>query len=366
MTAITVRAAEIVRVSGALVTPAGNAHHTWPSRAGLLLRLTDERGCLGQGEASPLPGVSPDQLDDCARVLAALGARAWPRLRVDEPASAEITKVWAALDVGPALPAARFAIETALCDLLGQRTHRPLSALLSDTTGTRRAEAPVAALLVGDDPEHVLAAARAAQARGIGTFKLKLGRARFADERTLVFALRRALGESCAIRVDVNGAWTLAEAPARLAALAAAGIELGEQLVAAGALADLGAARIPIAADESLADPAVDIDRLLGSGVCRAAVLKPMVLGGLHRCLELFARARGHGVEVVVSHLFDGPVALAAAGALALSLPSPYASGLAPHAGLGAWPAARPASLPDRIRASDRPGLGLDPLVVPA
>ncbi|HEX6239392.1 MAG TPA: O-succinylbenzoate synthase, partial [Polyangiales bacterium] len=43
----------------------------------------------------------------------------------------------------------------------------------------------------------------------------------------------------------------------------------------------------------------------------------------------------------VVTHLFDGPIALAAASVLALALQSPrLAAGLAPHAGLAAWPAA--------------------------
>ena len=83
-----------------------------------------------------------------------------------------------------------------------------------------------------------------------------------------------------------------------------------------------------------------------------------MVLGGLSHCLELGRRARALNLGVVVSHSFDGPVALAAAAALALALPAGIAQGLAPHAGLSAWP---PIPLPivgAKLQAWSGAGLG--------
>ena len=88
-------------------------------------------------------------------------------------------------------------------------------------------------------------------------------------------------------------------------------------------------------------------------------VLKPMILGGLSRWLELGRRAGALDLGVVVSHSFDGPVALAAAAALALALPTRIAQGLAPHSGLAAWP---PIPLPlthAALQVWSTPGLGL-------
>jgi hypothetical protein len=54
--------------------------------------------------------------------------------------------------------------------------------------------------------------------------------------------------------------------------------------------------------------------------------------------------AQRQGLGVIVTHLFDGPVGLAAAAELALSLPTaPWACGLDRHPGLWAWP---PVDLP--------------------
>jgi L-alanine-DL-glutamate epimerase-like enolase superfamily enzyme len=92
-------------------------------------------------------------------------------------------------------------------------------------------------------------------------------------------------------------------------------------------------------------------------------VLKPAALG-LLRAHEIGVRAQARGLDVVVTHLFDGPIGLAAACELALSLPRPpLACGLDAHAGLAAWPEV---PVPQRrrdglITAAGRPGLGIAP-----
>ena len=98
-------------------------------------------------------------------------------------------------------------------------------------------------------------------------------------------------------------------------------------------------ALVPVALDESLQGGDSLVTSLLEAGVCQALVLKPMALGGILRCLHLARLAARHGVGVVVTHLFDGPVALAAATELALALPGRVlACGLDLHPGLGSGP----------------------------
>jgi L-alanine-DL-glutamate epimerase-like enolase superfamily enzyme len=115
-----------------------------------------------------------------------------------------------------------------------------------------------------------------------------------------------------------------------------------------------------VALDESLRglDPH-DLESLAVRSGASYVVLKPMVLGGLSRCIELARHAAALNLGVVISHSFDGPVALVAAAALALALPTRIAQGLAPHPGLAAWPHI-PLPIKDAtLQVWRSPGLGL-------
>lgn len=341
-----------------------NARDDWRERRGVLVTVTDGDGRWGQGEASPLPGYSTESLGEAWEALAAW-RDAGPRL---DPADAarELDAI-VALAASIAVPSARFAAETALLDLAGRRRGLPLHRLLGTATST----VPLSILLVGDSPASVAAAARRAWDRGVRTVKFKLGAAGgFADELRRLAAVREAVGEGMAIRLDANGGFAPEELAARLASLAPYRPEMLEEPVPSAELATLAASPtgrelvtlgVPLALDESLARlPWEALAPLLERGIFRAVVLKPTLLGGFARCRELARRASALGVAVTVSHTFDGPLGLAAAAALALTLPNVVACGLAPHAGLAAWPAVTVPGLgAAAVTASDAPGLGL-------
>jgi L-alanine-DL-glutamate epimerase-like enolase superfamily enzyme len=92
--------------------------------------------------------------------------------------------------------------------------------------------------------------------------------------------------------------------------------------------------------DESLGGVAPEaLSALLHAAGAHVIVLKPMAVGGFSACVRLADTARALGCDVVVTHLFDGPIALRAASVLAMLVHSPnLAAGLAPHAGLAIWP----------------------------
>ena len=73
-------------------------------------------------------------------------------------------------------------------------------------------------------------------------------------------AVKRALGNTASVRVDVNMAWSEVEATKGLAALEAAGCDLVEQPVESAVALGRLAARfdIPIMADEFLQGPETD------------------------------------------------------------------------------------------------------------
>jgi L-alanine-DL-glutamate epimerase-like enolase superfamily enzyme len=140
-------------------------------------------------------------------------------------------------------------------------------------------------------------------------------------------------------------------------------LEYVEEPVQDGVWRELGSVSVPLAADESLQrhhlSPRGVLAELAKCGV-RYVVVKPMALG-LQRSLDWAAEARELGLKVVVSHLLDGPVAMAAAAALALAMGSPSpAPGLGRHPVLDAWHQCEPAAFRGtRLVRTDAPGLGL-------
>ena len=345
------RSLQVFRVRGPVAGLAGAAAGQ-TQRAGLLVQVRDDDGIRGQGEASPLPGYSRDTLDECATQLAAVD----PAAIAPPGDGSAIDWVAQALDrVGLRAPAARFAIETALLDWLGRRRGLGIAALLGTADAAARS-VPLAAL-VGD-----LAAARAAHARGIRAFKLKIAPATFDDDLALAQALREEFGSGFALRFDANGKLAAADAPARLQQLARFAPEFVEEPVRFDDLRRITAAPVPLAADESLALPGAWPAL---ATLCRVVVLKPTLLGGIAACVRLARDAAARGLAATVTHTFDGPIALAAAAELALALDSPLACGLDRHPALAAWPAV---SIPQigtcRVACADRPGLGLPDIVV--
>ncbi|MDO9016286.1 MAG: mandelate racemase/muconate lactonizing enzyme family protein [Myxococcales bacterium] len=322
------RSRSLRRYEGALGRPSGAAARPSARREGLLLTLVDDEGHAGQGEASPLAGHSPETLAAVTQALVDV----IPRLGEASGDVAETLRRFPTLD---ALPSARCAVEVALLDLWGQRRGVSVAAVLGCDAEAVACNAQPGAL--GD--EDIEARCAEAVARGFEVLKLKTGGADFTQERKVLARLRERFA-GVTWRLDANGSWTLDEARRRLDALAGLGVAYVEQPCAGAEVFALGERAVPWAADEALIDAEhrarflADADARRG---CAAVVLKPMALGWL-AARETALAAGALGLGVVVTHLLDGPVALAAACELARSLPGAWACGLDRHPGLDAWP----------------------------
>jgi L-alanine-DL-glutamate epimerase-like enolase superfamily enzyme len=373
MTRLRITAVELWRHGGD-VPRVASARGAWNARQGLLVQLRDDQGHRGLGEAAPLPGYSPDDLAACEAELRALDSAA---LTIElGPDSISGHARLAELTGRVRSPAARFALETALLDVMGQRAGWPLWRVLQaiQSPGHPPAATPAAvplnAVCVQGDPGRVLDDVAAAHARGIRCVKLKVGRD-FPAELAALEAVRARHGLEISLRADANQAWAPSQAREHLQRLATVAPEYVEEPVVApmAHLAGLAPLPVPVALDESLAFPdtwttpaaaasvseldtpdtsadalavapgaPATLDALLAAGLASVLVLKPMLLGGALPAMALAARARAHGADVVISHLFDGPVALAACAHLALALAATRACGLDRHNGLQAWP----------------------------
>lgn len=206
----------------------------------------------------------------------------------------------------------------------GTRMAEPVEAP-STNSGTR---VPVNATVPAVGPDR---AAEIVAASGCSTVKVKVAQAgqTLADDLDRVAAVRAALGSSGAIRVDANGAWTVADAIEALPRLdrAAGGLEYAEQPCAT--VPELAAVRravaVPIAADESIRR-ASDPYAVVRAGAADVIVLKVQPLGGVRACLALGEEL---GLPITVSSALESSVGIAAGVALSAALPNTNAAGLA-------------------------------------
>lgn len=327
--------------------PLQTGHGTLAACCGVLVQVESACGCIGIGEATLPPAATATLGDGLRRSVAHANVML---------ADAAIEDAIERLDALP-LPV-RVGFEAACYDLLGQSAGKPVADLFGRSVRNR---IPVNALVNASAPAAAAAAARQAVADGFHCIKLKVGRD-IGLEAARLTAIRDAVGPGVAIRIDANGAWTVAEAIAALDDLAPCGLEYVEQPVAGlAALAGVrGAVATAIAVDESIED-ADDVEQAAELGAADIVVLKPSRLG-LRRTIEAIQRAARCGLRVVLTSNLDTSVGIAAAVHLAALLPEPaLPCGLATLALLGG-DLARPSlhTSAGFLPVPERPGLGVE------
>jgi O-succinylbenzoate synthase len=296
----------------------GAARNHGSSRAATVIAVTTQDGATGLGEAAPLPGISIDSLADAARAAEDLASRSLVELSTPGHALAVADRVTHA-------PAARFALETALLSAYAQTARTSLAQLL---TPLPKAELLLA--VVVDDP----AEAERAVAAGARCLKIKVGSPDPDADIARVRAIA-ARAPSAQLRLDANRGWSADDVDRILAPLASLPIDYVEEPCPDTHLLLDRNLEVRLALDESLIElDRASLARALASPRLAALVLKPTLLGGFARCMELAALAHQHGVAPVVTHTLEGPLGTAACHELARAIGSDVPVGLAPHPAL--------------------------------
>jgi o-succinylbenzoate synthase len=300
------------RVAWTLLAPLVTAREVVRSREALRVWI-EAPGERAAGDAAPLPWFGTETLEEAE----ALATRVTPALVEELLAHPSAPLELPALDLLAAAPTLKAAVSTAVSSLVAQRLGRPLAEVYAEHNAER---VRVNAIIGATSPDDAAKLAREAWASGARVFKLKVGAGRLEDDAARVRAVSAA-APLALLRLDANGAWTVAEAVNALDALAGPSVELCEQPVAAddveGLLEVAARTRCPIAADEALLR-AAGRERLVFTGSPLAAVvLKPSALGGPHEAIALAQRARAAGMKVIVTTLIDGPVMRAMAAEVA-------------------------------------------------
>ncbi len=263
----------------------------------VMVRLTDDDGVEGWGEAAPTSYYG----ETTETVLAAL--KAYGEVLPANPALLEESEAAFELRLHRN-PAARAALSAALHDLAGKRLGIPVYQMW----GLDPAKAPQSTFTIGMDTAERIKL-KVKEAEQYPVLKIKLGSDR---DLEILTAIRDTTTKE--IRVDANCGWTVKHAIGMLPVLEEFGVTVLEQPLMPGNYDGLGqirrAARIPLIADEDC-ETSGHIPALVGN--VDGINIKLAKCGGLREALRMIAIARAHHMMVMVGCMIESSLAITAA-----------------------------------------------------
>jgi L-Ala-D/L-Glu epimerase len=296
--------------------PVRGVHGITAVQRSVLVRVAADEGLGGWGNVDPTPGYSRLSVEDIHETVAKLA----PALVSLDPFN--IRRALEAMDARvEGRLEAKAAVEMALWDLKARALGVPVHSLLG---GRVKDRISLNAWIGTVPPAQAATEARQWLARGFASAKIKI---EGSDPEGLarVAAVREAVGEGLALRVDFNESLPLADAVGFIRKLEPFGLTLVEQPVPRERIDALAEVRrgigIPLMADESVTGPAslVEIIRREAADIVKVKVMKQ---GGLLRTLAMVEMAAAAGLGVVVGHGFGLTLSTLAEATLAAVCPA--------------------------------------------
>ena len=300
--------AEAIPIKIPLKKPFAIATGTITHTNHVLIRMSDDQGRVGWGESitfHPVYGYDQRALYQVAKdhlipALIGLDPRNMVELhrRMDQAIPSNLM--------------AKTGLEMAAYDLAGQAAGVPIHLLL----GGRRVEAVDQIGPVGlDSPEKAARAAREMIGQGIRTIKIKIGQEAGRD-MARVKAVREAVGEGIALRVDGNSGYDRATALATFRRMEESRLEWIEQPLPGWDLEGMAILvkrlETPIAVDESMYTDH-DARLCIGLGAAEVVNIKVAKCGGLYRSQKIAAVCKAAGVPCFLGGCLETGVGTAAA-----------------------------------------------------
>lgn len=272
----------------------------------VFVRLRTEDGVTGVGEASPYsPVTSETQQSDVAmaRALADM-------VRGRDPFT--IAKIVDDMDVlSPASPSIKAAFEMALWDICGKIAELSVCCLL----GKYRDSFETDKTIFIETPPAMADAARKVVSEGFRTVKVKVGESPEIDIERLR-AVREAVGNNIALRIDANQGWSPAEAVRSLRGIENYHIQACEQPVPHWDMDGLRYVRdhssVPIMADESVHSPHDAIEAVRKEAIDLINI-KLMKTGGILNAVRVAQIAAAADINCMLGCMNESSLALTAA-----------------------------------------------------
>lgn len=315
-----IRSIETTRVDIRVVQPISMSFGTITEQHIVLVRMRDEDGIGGIGEASILGGPRWNQ--ESAEGVQATIERYLAPVLVGQPLTSLEALAHRLAGGVRGNAAARHAVETAGADLIGRR----LGVSVIDLLGGRcHARLPVAwTLSTGDAAGDIAEGERALAERGHTRFKLKFGSSDPAADVARAVEIIRAFAGRATIIADVNQGWSEVTAARWLPRLQEAGLEAIEQPLRAGEVAAAARLRAGLGiewiADEGLVDEAAVLATTTG-GAASAIALKPGRDGGLVATKRVAAIARAGQLGAYGGTMLETSIGTAASASLFSTMP---------------------------------------------
>ena len=293
------------------------------SREGFVLKLTNEIGHSGFGEISPLPGLSREITATARQQITSLRTKL---LNGEIPGgvekcSGQFEKWLAPYQLSSSV---RFGLEMAVMSLVAQSRRQTVSDLIP---GFYHEQVHLSGLLLGPH-SAVVAQAQEMIGQGFRSLKLKIGRQKLKDDIQTIKAVHEICAGKALLRLDANQSLDYGAAVTIGKEISCAAVEYIEEPFPQTEMIPefFQETMIPVALDETLLDRKwEDIKSIEGVDVL---VVKPTVLGGIEKTLQLVKTANSYGIEVVISSAFETGLGLAVLIAMAGSLKGGPAAGL--------------------------------------
>lgn len=281
-------------------------------REGYIIEVVDPEGHIGQGECAPLPGYSIESLATAGSQLQRI-ARRIRRFEFDMAAPLESAHELCEDDVSSSV---LFAVESAFAMMAAASRQVPVAGIFNEDF---LLEVRVNALI--ESAEDVRARLSHLSSHNCKAAKLKVGRQTVEKDIEIVKVVRDMLDSDICLRLDANRRWTLDEAAQFASWVTDCHIEyIEEPLRDWRVLPRLKTEcpDLPIALDESVRD--FSIDDIRDGDYFSAVVIKPTVVGGIARSLEIIRACKQSGKKAVLGAAIESSVGLSMIAQMASSL----------------------------------------------
>ena len=275
------------------------------NRSGLIIRLISDTGTdEGFGEVAPLPGYSSETLSESNEQIHFLKSKLTGQTIPDQLTQFDgHFEHW--LNPFNLKPSVRFGFESAVLNLLANSRHAPLYKLIPDA---RIHPIHISGLLTGTVNQI---SERAKELLGLGFSELKLKVDNDIDDAIeKVLLINNIAYGKARLHLDANQAWNFDQAVSFGKAIGCAAVSyIEEPFTDTSRIPEFfDQTLIPVALDETVQDLSLEEIQAI-SGV-EILILKPTMLGGVEKTLQIMTQAENAALDVVISSSFESSLGI--------------------------------------------------------
>lgn len=290
-------------------------------RASVLVRITDEDGVQGIGQAVPIPTWTYETPETVASTLekylapALIGADAESLPEIHDRMNRAIRP---AFSVGQ--PICKAAVDLACFDLAGKRRGLPVHKLLAELVPSAAPAAGRGELTLSwtiNSPDMAVVEQQLEEGRRLGyrNFNIKVGTPQTPAYDQELARKVRAFAPDGFLWADANTGYTVEEALEAAPRLADAGVDVLESPLPPNRIRGYQALKkqgaLPIVMDEGILSP-VEAEEFIALGMLDGIAMKPARNAGLYPSLSIIRTLQERGLLVLGSGLTDPDWSLAA------------------------------------------------------